>query len=305
MWLQTGYTPHMYTSTKKRKEKIYLTLETLFCSHNILLKKTQIKTKTDIIDNNMKAKGILFGLNYSQDPDCALSGCVNDVVNMARYLVDVVKMPCDVYTDPAHAGALTRSGMVKILKDAASATYKERLDLLYIHYSGHGTCIPDTSADEADFSDECLVPLDFRTSGYIVDDVMQKIFQSFNPKTKVVCVFDCCHSGTLLDVRYSWPMKSQSTMYPIVENTRCRIAAPVLTISGCMDHQTSAESYTNGQVQGAMTSVLLEVLQAHPQARSNVYLIVSKMRKLLSSRGYSQEPKVCSNYNITFQPSFV
>ena len=252
----------------------------------------------------MKAKGILFGLNYITDTQCALSGCVNDVVNMAKYLVDVVKMPCDVYTEPEKADALTRNGIIRILNNASFATHTEKLDLLYIHYSGHGTFIKDISGDETDCQDECIVPLDFRTNGYIVDDVIQKIFQSFNPKTKVVCVFDCCHSGTLLDVKYSWPITSQR-MFPVIENARCRVKAPVLTISGCMDQQTSAESYMNGQVQGAMTCILLEVLKTDPRARGNLHILITKMRQLLSLRGYAQVPKVCSTYDITHQPSFV
>ena len=73
----------------------------------------------------------------------------------------------------------------------------------------------------------------------------------------------------------------------------------------CMDQQTSAESYMNGQVQGAMTCILLEVLKTDPRARGNLHILITKMRQLLSLRGYAQVPKVCSTYDITHQPSFV
>jgi hypothetical protein len=121
-----------------------------------------------------EGEGHSLWIEYLNEPECTLAGCVNDVINMAKYLKDVVKMPCDVYTEPGKADgkadALTRSGMLRIFKEAATATYKDKLDLLYIHYSGHGTFIQDKSRDEADCRDECLVPLDFRTKGYIVDD---------------------------------------------------------------------------------------------------------------------------------------
>jgi len=49
-------------------------------------------------------------------------------------------------------------------------------DSIFLHYSGHGTKVRDTSGDEDDGYDEALVPLDFQTAGIILDDEMYDLF---------------------------------------------------------------------------------------------------------------------------------
>ena len=43
-------------------------------------------------------------------------------------------------------------------------------DILFLHYSGHGTQTRDLDGDEADGYDEALVPLDHQSAGVITDD---------------------------------------------------------------------------------------------------------------------------------------
>ena len=48
--------------------------------------------------------------------------------------------------------------------------YSRTGDSVFIHYSGHGGRVRDTSGDEADGYDETLIPVDFRNAGQILDD---------------------------------------------------------------------------------------------------------------------------------------
>jgi metacaspase-1 len=44
-------------------------------------------------------------------------------------------------------------------------------DSLFFHYSGHGGQTPDLDGDEDDGFDEVIFPVDYQTTGHIVDDV--------------------------------------------------------------------------------------------------------------------------------------
>jgi uncharacterized protein YbjT (DUF2867 family) len=51
--------------------------------------------------------------------------------------------------------------------------------------------------------DETLVPLDYATEGQIRDDDLLKSLVCAMPKgVTMTCLFDCCHSGTVLDLPY-------------------------------------------------------------------------------------------------------
>lgn len=245
----------------------------------------------------LRGKAYLFGLNYSQTPEATLSGCINDVNNAARFISSEVKIPVKVFTDEQTPEDTTYSGMLGKLFEIALDSWKENLDYVWIHYSGHGSYVRDTNGDDLDGCDECLIPSDFMSAGVITDDVIQKVLSSINPNTKVVCFFDCCHSATMGDLRYSW----QGPAKCIVENPRCQAKAKVLTISGCLDNQTSAETYSVAarQAVGAMTDALLRVLRTRPQVRRDVFLMVNALQEELARSGFSQRPRLCSSYLAT------
>ncbi len=252
----------------------------------------------------MKARAFLFGLNYQNDAQAALRGCINDVVNMAAFLQGELRIPCETFTDDADRAATSALGMLNKLHEIALRTYRDDLDFVWLHYSGHGSYVRDASADEGDGRDECLVPHDYKTAGLIPDDYINLLFSYFNPKTRVVCVFDCCHSGTIGDVKYSWEGPGRVA----VENILCRTAARVITLSGCLDAQTAADAYDvlmDGKSSGALTSCMLLALQEDKAARADVFRLVSAVRHKLAQRGFSQQAKLCSSYNLAKDPVLV
>ena len=253
----------------------------------------------------MKARALLFGLNYAHIPNSALQGCINDVRNMQAYL-ETLHIPCEVHTDDTEAGRAATSalGLTRKLYEAAVQTYKEDIDFLWIHFSGHGSWTVDRSGDERDGRDECLVPSDYPKAGFIPDDVIINLFQLINPKTRVVCIFDCCHSGTIGDVKYSW----EGPRRAYIENIACKATARILTLSGCMDVQTSADAYDvvgDKQYTGAMTSSLLHVLKTNPNVGQNAFALLAAIREKLKAGGFEQVTKMCSSYNLTRDQTFL
>lgn len=245
-----------------------------------------------------RVRALMFGLNYTKDASAALQGCHNDVRNMAQYLEHLYRIKPEVYCDDGVGDASTTAqGILSKMYNVCVASHRENLDLVWIHYSGHGSYIRDRSKDEADGSDECLVPTDYATAGMITDDRIQAVFRNFNPRTRVIFVCDSCHSGTIGDVRFSW----ESPNVQKVENATCRVTSKVITISGCMDDQTSADAWNvmgDMKFVGAMTACLLLVLREQPVLRSNVFDLVASLRTKLRERGFPQVPKLCSTFSL-------
>ena len=250
----------------------------------------------------MKGRALLFGLNYTGTAS-ELHGCIQDVTNIGEFITKTLKIPSKVCTEPANTTAMS---IVQGLYELALQSHSEALDFVWIHYSGHGSHIKDTSKDERDLQDECLVPSDYMTAGLIPDDLLEKLFRYFNPKTRVVFVSDSCHSGTICDLKYSWDNTKTCT----IENAASTIQAKVMTLSGCMDDQTSADAFNLGQdgkYSGALTSCLLKVLTAADAlpARADVFVLLTRVTALLQKNGFPQRPKLCSTYNLVRERAFV
>jgi hypothetical protein len=253
----------------------------------------------------MKSKALLFGLNYRHAKSGQLNGCINDVHNMKQYLTQKYSIPCSVYTDDVDLVSTSKAGIVAKMLELTRESYLQDLDFVWIHYSGHGTqfdCNP-FSARENDGKDEALVPSDYEVNGCIKDNTIQRILQQFNPKTKVVCVFDCCHSATICDMRYSWGKPNSAE----VENKRCQVKSKVISISGCLDSQVSMDAFNvrgDFKSTGALTSCLLECLN-DPKCTENVFLLVERLNATLKAKGFEQIPLLCSSFNLKEDPSLV
>lgn len=67
------------------------------------------------------------------------------------------------------------------------------------------TACRDDNGDEADGYDETLVPLDFQEAGQIRDDdLLRTLVIPMRKGVFVTCIMDCCHSGTVLDLPYTF-----------------------------------------------------------------------------------------------------
>jgi hypothetical protein len=252
----------------------------------------------------VKARALLFGLNYPNS-SCKLNGCVQDVLNMADMLVERIPgIQIRMCTDFRNCTETTGRSMIASIKQLAYQSQAENLEFCLIHYSGHGTSVPDTNGDEADGMDECLVPSDYNSNGVITDDVLHELLTKFNRETRVVFVCDACHSGTILDLPFKWNNQKESESVGQLD-----IPANVLSISGCRDNQTSADAYNvlgDKRYSGALTSCLLQVMKTLDQQDSNnVFKIVKALQIKLAECGFDQVPELLSNYDLAAYPDLL
>lgn len=237
---------------------------------------------------------LLIGINYNGSKS-QLNGCINDVHNMKNYLINscgYLEKNIKILTDETESKPTAMNILREIGKIIISAYY-QKSEHIFIHYSGHGTYVLDKSGDEKDNRDEALVPIDYEKAGLITDDVLHDYFSYLPENCKCVCLFDCCHSGTMLDLKYMYK-KDQSNE---LVNDASQINGNVIMISGCRDVQTSADAFRNGNWSGAMTTSYLDTMKQYNNDVS-CFNLLKTMRTLLENRGYEQYPQICSSKKI-------
>lgn len=142
---------------------------------------------------------LVVGINqYSaQGPVPPLRGCMADAQAVRKVLLDPIGLPEEnvrlLCNEQATRDAIIAGWRTHLIGKAQAG------DLLYFHYSGHGSQAPSIDPNEADTLDETLVAYDSREPGRydILDKELAQLIAEAEAKDAQVVVFlDCCHSGS-------------------------------------------------------------------------------------------------------------
>jgi hypothetical protein len=158
-------------------------------------------------DTKNKKRSLLIGCNYSNIHGAELKASHDDIRSIKDYIVNVhgfpeakgsmtVLLDDDTHKHPTHLN-ITES--FKALSELAQPG-----DAVFVHFSGHGGRVLD---DES--YDEVIVPSDFQTSGIIRDTLIFKtLLAPMRYGVTVTILIDCCDTGMVLDLPYSWTTKT-------------------------------------------------------------------------------------------------
>eukprot|EP00252_Welwitschia_mirabilis_P005321 TRINITY_DN15823_c0_g1_i1.p1 TRINITY_DN15823_c0_g1~~TRINITY_DN15823_c0_g1_i1.p1 ORF type:complete len:419 (-),score=74.70 TRINITY_DN15823_c0_g1_i1:373-1629(-) len=146
----------------------------------------------------MTKRAVLVGINYP-GTKAELKGCVNDVnriysslINRYGFSEDNIEVLIDTdesYKQPT--GKNIRKALERLVCDAKPG------DVLFFHYSGHGTRLPAETGDQDDTGyDECIVPCDMNL---ITDDDFRDLIDKVPRDCLFTIVSDSCHSGGLIE----------------------------------------------------------------------------------------------------------
>lgn len=266
-------------------------------------------------------KALLIGINYIGS-DSELKGCINDVKNVYNFLVNHCGYsPSDIRILTEEAGKTTPT-KVNIEENIKwLVTNNMPGDTLVFHFSGHGANVRDQNKDETDSRDEVLVPLDYTTRGVITDDwLYSNMVKKIVKGCTLLGFTDCCHSGTMFDLKYN--VKS-NCKYKKGENVRnisyvptewtndftlrseCseETEAVIILFTGCEDSQTSADAFIMSKNQGAFTNCLVETLEKKCIKLSNnttrfengklkVNELLKETNAILKIKGFSQNSQL-------------
>jgi|JI102314A2RNA_FD_contig_61_1923275_length_1291_multi_2_in_0_out_0_1 hypothetical protein len=252
-------------------------------------------------------RAVLIGINYF-GTSSELNGCVNDVHNVYVWLTKECGYDAkniQILTDERDSAVRpTRANIEKAMKWLNSDLPANVPVQLFLHYSGHGSWTYDQSAgtagagDEADGRDESICPVDYNTAGCIIDDDLNKLIVvpiAEMANVSMTCLFDCCHSGTALDLRYDYEIDvngatpTTRTYKMIQQKSLQKTKSQIMLWSGCLDSQTSADAYIARQSQGAMTWGFLSTVRKNKNVLSYKKLL-SELQLQLKSARYEQIP---------------
>lgn len=141
-----------------------------------------------------RRKALLVGINDYPDPASRLEGCVNDV-----FLVSAALQECGFDPETIRLclnDRATCDGILRRMDWLLDDVQPE--DELVFFYSGHGAQLPTYGeGDVVDRMDETLVPYDFDWSpaSCLTDDQIYWLYSQLPYDTRLVMIFDCCHSG--------------------------------------------------------------------------------------------------------------
>lgn len=299
-----------YVNSTRINSKLKTYYINLYISnYNISLNKLKAKLSDDIkainsitsIPGKKKSNktALAIGINYN-NTTMQLRGCINDATNIKNLLetkygyTNVLLLTDNTNKKPTKANILNE--FTNLLANAVAG------DVLFFSYSGHGTHTSDLNKDELDMQDELIIPLEATTvKSCILDDDLNSIIKTnLKPGVKLFALFDCCFSGTILDLKYNYLDNDNFgnvTVNPNVPET----VGQVFMISGCTDKQTSADvTFNNGRTfinTGAMTLALLETIKNNGPFIS-LKTLVENMRTFLKNNGLTQIPQLSSGTSV-------
>ena len=248
---------------------------------------------------------LLIGINY-HDTESELSGCENDVDNMETLLknnlnynniIKMTELSENIDYKP------TCSNILQQLDIVIDKCKKGEITNFMFHFSGHGTYIRDTNGDEKDRKDECICGID----DVITDDVLYSKFIQIPSTCSVFCLMDCCHSGTILDLKYRYIKGNKNT----IENKKSKLNTNLnmVMLSGCKDKQYSADynfssNNYDEDFQGAMTNAFIKTLEK-TNYELTFFKLLKYIRKELKKNKFTQKPQITSNQIIKRTDVFV
>lgn len=289
-----------------------------------------------------RKKALLIGIHYSGVAE--LSGPINDVA-FIRYLLrskfgfekenililtDVlVEFPGYKIRRPTRQGIL--DGMRWLVEGAMEG------DSLWCSFSGHGKQIDDMSNDEIDGLDEAILPEDYATAGYILDDEIHDILVRGTPVgARLTALFDACHCGSGLDLpceynadgSYVYTGRRVSSTSQLIqpphshsgdvdkasgvvhmtnpETSSCNQVGEVILFSGCKDDQMSAENHNGASMTGVMTYTLIKALESNDYRYMNYKQMMECMtRSMRTVKGCEQQtPQFSTSIPFSLNSTF-
>lgn len=217
-------------------------------------------------------RALLVGINKYEQIS-SLYGCDNDIQTVKDALIQVAGLrEADIVTllDANATADKIRKGLADLAKNAQPG------QRLYFHYSGHGTQLPTTDAEEPDGVDETLCPhdWDWTQSTAITDDDLLTSLAQIPPTTDLIVTLDCCHAGDYsrkIDFTARTPLVPAHIQQALVARHGQRrslraaaLGANSLVVSACMPFQEAVEINGPNGSAGAFTTHFFGQVSSSP-----------------------------------------
>jgi hypothetical protein len=272
-------------------------------------------------------RAVLIGIDdYPQRP---LSGCVNDIDQIERILLDRLGVPPERITRFAAPRARlssttrlpslqpTRDELRSFLDDLAGEVGPD--DVVFLYYSGHGSRVT-TEVNGQRISREALVPVDYWNESdpqsqrllydYELNGLLARIAERAGDLTVVL---DCCHSASVdrgegeRQVEISETQQLSSEALPGGDLAKdasglASAAAPHMLVAACRANESAYEVKPvkpdeTWPQQGAFTRTLVQILDAidkplHSLRWWDIAIALADRLKALADANRPQNPLI-------------
>jgi hypothetical protein len=134
---------------------------------------------------------LLVGISYT-GTKLSLPGCQNDIISM-KNILNKWGFKNENITIVSDKGNIAPTAF-NLNTTLNNFTRKLMLgDKAFIYYTGHGMRVNNES---------CLVPIDHKKAGVINSETIRYYLNKISAGVNVFCIFDCCNSGTICDLKY-------------------------------------------------------------------------------------------------------
>lgn len=209
-----------------------------------------------------RKRAVCIGINYIGTEN-QLEGCINDAQSMQACLLDMYGADKVIVLTDLTEKQPTRDNILQAMHWLVLGAGPG--DQLVLHYSGHGSQLPDSTGNELSGEHSVIVPLDFETRGFLSDDDLYQalVVPLNNSGARFRVVYDCCFSGTDLNLPYGYlstgPVQTEN--HP----EKYTLNADVVYLGACLDSEVDAdiENTQTGDSYGILTHSLLLALKAN------------------------------------------
>lgn len=236
---------------------------------------------------------ITIGCDY-RSTRYALKGCINDAMDVSRTIVSLCEggghnVKLMLALDNGGSLIPTRSGILNLLRQTIRSCNQGKFDMLFFYFAGHGLQVPDKNGDESDRMDESILASDLNL---VRDDDLFVELTRLRQGCEALFVFDCCHSGTMLDLPKIPIGGNQSA------GGRMILPAQVASISACTERQKSVEKLGRGLFTSAFCSILRK-----RGLRSRIYPVLSTIKHYLESMRTNMTVTATCSRNVSMRRS--
>lgn len=186
-------------------------------------------------------RALVVGMNYKRT-NYELKGCINDAIAFKDMLINTygyndVKLITDS-EQPVTKQVLLDA--IKVLVDKIKPK-----DRIAFYFSGHGQ--QKENSQEVDGLDEML---QCSNGEFCTDDeIWNNLITKVPPKTRLSMFFDCCHSGSMADLKYNFIFTpfTDNMFTTSIENNN-DVSGDITCLSACYDRQESGDGFAVSQM---------------------------------------------------------
>lgn len=266
--------------------------------------------------------GLIISCNYP-NTGSELNGCYNDGNSYKKFLEEKLKINNfvimnDIDYNKNEEYFPTSNNIIKQIEKLS----KLDINHLFIYFSGHGSYISDWSLDESLVNDpnninsqlslnkdSILITNEGDKIGYLVDDKINELLRLFKKDTIIFACFDCCHSGTICDLKYVYAPIKELLGYKIYKMNyqTDEMNAKVIKIAGTRDNSVAYETFLKDKVQGVLTFFLIENLNKCLENKINLNDLLLNLTNQITKRLNSeiQIPVLSTSHNLDLNNSYI